>query len=91
DLFQQHFKLRGIELEAIKVSDEDEEGKVPSKEMLQDTAVVNARLPIQTKKAIYQVLDSGLYFNISHYLRDIIRKDLEARGINLEKKQLNGV
>ncbi|GAH64375.1 unnamed protein product, partial [marine sediment metagenome] len=54
-------------------------------EMLQDTAVVNARLPIQTKKAIYQVLDSGLYFNISHYLRDIIRKDLEARGIDIEK------
>lgn len=82
DLLQQHFKERGIELEAIKVSTEDEE-EAPREEPL-GTAIVNARLPIQMKNAVNQVLDSGLYFNISHYLRDVVRKDLESREMSLE-------
>ena len=84
DLLQQRFKERGIELEAIKVGNEDEEEKVSSKKTLLDTAVVNARLPIKMKNAVDQVLDSGLYFNISHYVRDVVRKDLESREMSLE-------
>ena len=84
DVFQQYFKERGIELEVVKVSNEDGEEEVPIEEPLQDTAIVNARLPISMKTAVDHVLDSGIYFNISHYLRDVIRKDLEARGISLE-------
>ncbi|GAH48948.1 unnamed protein product [marine sediment metagenome] len=83
ELFQQYFKEKGIEIEAVKAGEEEEE--VPREENLLGTSIVNARLPIPMKNAVDQVLDSGLYFNISHYLRDIIRKDLEARGINLEK------
>ena len=86
DLFQQYFKEMGVELETLKVSAEDEEEEAPSEQPLQETAIVNARLSIPMKNAIDQVLDSGLYFNISHYLRDVVRKDLEARGISLESK-----
>jgi len=85
ELFQQYFKEKGVELEAIKASDDDEE-EAPREETLLGTAIVNARLPIPMKNAVDQVLDSGLYFNVSHYLREIIRKDLEARGIDLENK-----
>ena len=83
ELFQQYFKEKGVELEAIKASDDDEE-EAPREETLLGTAIVNARLPIPMKNAVDQVLDSGLYFNVSHYLREVIRKDLEARGIELE-------
>jgi len=79
ELFQQYFKEKGVELEAIKASDDDEED-APREETLLGTAIINARLPIPMKTAVDQVLDSGLYFNISHYVRDVIRKDLEARG-----------
>jgi len=84
ELFQQYFKEKGIEIEAVKAGEEEEE-EVPREETLLGTSIVNARLPIPMKNAVDQVLDSGLYFNVSHYLRDIIRKDLEARGIDLEK------
>jgi len=83
ELFQQYFKEKGVELEPIKASDDDEE-EAPREEQLLGTAIVNARLPIPMKNAVDQVLDSGLYFNVSHYMREVIRKDLEARGISLE-------
>ena len=86
DMFQQYFKERGIELEAVKMSDEDGEEEAPSEQPLQETDIVNARLPIPMKNAVDQVLGSGLYFSISHYLRDVVRKDLEARGISLADK-----
>ena len=86
DVFQQYFKERGIELEAVKMSDEDGEEEAPSEQPLQETDIVNARLPIPMKNAVDQVLGSGLYFSISHYLRDVVRKDLEARGISLADK-----
>ncbi len=35
-------------------------------------------------KAIDSVIDSGKYLRVSDYLRDLIRKDLEARGIKIE-------
>lgn len=85
ELFQQYFSERGIELEAINFSGEDEDEDI-IEEQVQGTAIINARLPIPMKNAVDQVLDSGLYFNVSHYLRDVIRKDLEARGIDLENK-----
>ena len=84
DHFQQYFQERGIEL-ALKVSNDDGDEEAPGEEPLQETAIVNARLTIPVKKAVDQVLDSGLYFNISHYIRDVVRKDLEARGISIEK------
>jgi len=85
ELFQQYFKEKGVELEPIKASGDDEE-EAPREEQLMGTAIVNARLPVPMKNAVDQVLDSGLYFNVSHYLREIIRKDLEARGIDLGNK-----
>jgi len=83
ELFQQYFSEKGIELEAINFSGEDEDEDI-IEEQVQGTAIINARLPIPMKKAVDQVMDSGLYFNVSHYVREVIRKDLEARGIELE-------
>lgn len=84
DLLKQNFKERGIELDVIKVSTDDEEEEQHREEPPQLTAIVNARLPIQMKNAVDQVLDSGVYFNVSHYLRDVVRKDLESREMSLE-------
>lgn len=81
DLFQQHFKEKGIDLRALPVNNEDKEGKASINDVIVDTVIVNARLPVPMKNAVNQVLDSGVYFNISHYIRDTIKKDLEARDI----------
>ncbi len=35
------------------------------------------------RRAIDRLLESGLYFNVSHYIRDFVRRDLESRGIVL--------
>ena len=82
DLFRQHFKEKGIELGVTKVSSEDKE-EAPSMEFPIDTVIVHARLPIPMRNAIGKVLDTGNYFNISHYIRDVVKKDLDARGIDL--------
>jgi len=37
-------------------------------------------------KAIDQLLESGFYFEVSDYLRHIIKKDLEERGLLPEPK-----
>ncbi len=81
DLFQQHFKEKGIDLRALPVNNEDKEGKASINDVIVDTLIVIARLPVPMKNAVNQVLDSGVYFNISHYIRDTIKKDLEARDI----------
>jgi len=35
-------------------------------------------------KAIDLVIESGKYLRISDYLRDLVRKDLEERGIEIK-------
>ena len=37
-------------------------------------------------EAVIKVVESGSYVDVTDYLRDLIRKDLEARGIGLENK-----
>ena len=37
-------------------------------------------------EAVIRVVESGPYVDVTDYLRDLIRKDLEARGIDLEDK-----
>lgn len=83
DLLKQYFTEKGVEFEVITTNSEEEEKEeeVPSDKMVQETVIVNARLPIPMKDGVDRVLETGLYFNISHYLREAIRKDLEARDI----------
>ena len=40
--------------------------------------------PSVTDLAVIKVVESGPYMDVTDYLRDIVRKDLEARGIDLE-------
>lgn len=84
DLLKQYFNERGVKLEAITPSrgkKDEKELEVPADEMLQETVIINARIPVPMKDAINSVLDAGLHFNISHYIREAVKNDLETRGI----------
>ena len=77
DLLQKHFKNKGIKIE---INDSGEDKDLSKEEVTKDSAIINARIPIPMKKAVDQVLDGGVYLNISHYMREAVRKDLEERG-----------
>ena len=50
----------------------------------QDTYPISTRVPMSMLKAIDLVIESGKYLRISDYLRDLVRKDLEERGIEIK-------
>jgi len=49
-----------------------------------DTYPLSARVTLPMLNAIDNVIDSGKYLRVSDYLRDLIRKDLEERGIRID-------
>jgi len=49
-----------------------------------DTKMISGRISPPMYEAVIKIVKSGSYVNVTDYLRDIIRKDLEARGIELE-------
>ena len=49
------------------------------------TKVISGRVSPKTYQAVLDVVDSGSYVDVTDYLRDLIRKDLDERGITLEK------
>ena len=49
-----------------------------------DTRVISGRVSPSAYEAVIKVIESGLYVDVTDYLRDIVRKDLKARGISLE-------
>ena len=49
-----------------------------------DTRVISGRVSPSTYEAVIKVVEAGNYVDVTDYLRDIVRKDLEARGISLE-------
>jgi len=49
-----------------------------------DTKMISGRISPPMYDAVIKVVESGSYVNVTDYLRDIVRKDLEARGIELE-------
>jgi Arc/MetJ-type ribon-helix-helix transcriptional regulator len=49
-----------------------------------DTRVLSGRVSPSTYEAVIKVVEAGNYVDVTDYLRDIVRKDLEARGISLE-------
>ena len=79
-LIRRDLEEKGIQLKKIKINNKKEEKGASSKQPLLETVVVSTRIPNPLKEVLDQVLDSGLYFQASDYLRDIIRKDLEERG-----------
>ena len=50
-----------------------------------ETKVISGRVSPQTHQAVLEIVNSGSYVDVTDYLRDLIRKDLDARGITLEK------
>jgi len=79
-LIRRDLEEKGIQLKKIKINNKKEEKGASSKQPPLETVVVSTRIPNPLKEVLDQVLDSGLYFQASDYLRDIIRKDLEERG-----------
>ena len=49
-----------------------------------ETKVVSGRISPVMYEAVIKVVESGAYVDVTDYLRDLIRKDLEARGISLD-------
>jgi len=49
-----------------------------------DTKVISGRISPVMYEAVIKVVESGFYADVTDYLRDIVRKDLETRGIELE-------
>ncbi len=48
-----------------------------------DTKVISGRISPSMYEAVLKVVESGSYVDVTDYLRDLIRKDLEARSIDL--------
>ena len=51
-----------------------------------ETKVISGRISPQMREAVNKIVESGIYVDVTDYLRDVIRNDLEARGISLEPK-----
>ena len=49
-----------------------------------DTKVISGRISPGMYEAVIKVIGSGSYVDVTDYLRDLVRKDLEARGISIE-------
>ncbi|MHA1370958.1 MAG: hypothetical protein ACTSRA_14745 [Promethearchaeota archaeon] len=49
-----------------------------------DTKVISGRISPAMYEAMIKIVESGSYVNVTDYLRDLIRRDLEARGISLD-------
>ena len=49
------------------------------------TKVISGRISPQMYKAVLEIVNSGSYVDVTDYLRDMIRKDLDARGVTIEK------
>lgn len=78
DILQKYFKENGVKVEARVGGEEPDDS---TKKLSKDTAIMNARVSRSMMNAVDQIVDSGFYFNISHYFREAIRKDLESRGL----------
>jgi len=48
-----------------------------------DTKVISGRISPKTFDAVIKVIANGAYVDVTDYLRDVIRKDLESRGVTL--------
>jgi len=49
------------------------------------TKVISGRVSPQMYQAVLDIVNSGNYVDVTDYLRSLVRKDIDARGIILEK------
>ena len=47
------------------------------------TKVISGRISEPTMDAVLEIISEGTYADVTDYLRDIIRKDIEARNISI--------
>jgi len=81
DLIKKDIGERGMELapmEAFKGEEKIGSARAP---ITVDTRVVNARVTKLMMDMINMLIESGRYISVSDYLRDIIKKDMESRGL----------
>jgi len=79
--------LKDIEERDIELAPMEEFGGVDVGDIIRDpkrfdAGIVSTRVSMSMMKIINGVLDSGLYLNVSDYLRYTIKKDLESRNID---------
>ena len=60
---------------------------MPRRKFSSDTVPVSTRITKSALEEIEEIIKNGYYTDLGDYLRDIIRKDLEAR--NAEKEGTN--
>lgn len=48
-----------------------------------ETKVLSGRVSPQIYDAVEKIIEAGKYVDVTDYLREIVRKDLESRGISL--------
>lgn len=80
-LIEKDIEERGIELEPLEAFGGEGVGDVIRSPKVVETGVVSTRVPMLVMEMINGVLDSGFYLRVSDYLRDVVKKDLESRGI----------
>jgi len=51
-----------------------------------ETTPVSTRITKPMHEAIQRLLEANAHVNFADYLRDLIRKDLENRGVSFEPK-----
>ncbi len=59
--------------------------KKEGKRKRSETKVISGRVSPKTYQVVLDIVESGSYVDVTDYLRDVIRKDLDERGIILEK------
>jgi len=47
-----------------------------------ETKVISGRISPKMLDAVIKIIATGVYVDVTDYLRDVIRKDLESRGIS---------
>jgi uncharacterized alkaline shock family protein YloU len=52
-----------------------------------ETIPVSTRITLPMRRAINGVLQINAHINVADYLRDLIRKDLESRGVKVEEAE----
>ena len=58
--------------------------KLPRRKFSSDTVPVSTRITKSALQEIEQIVKDGYYTDLGDYVRDIIRKDLEARRAERE-------
>ena len=81
-IIKKDLEFRGIKPRLLKVDTEERE---PAKRWRpSETTPVSTLVPMRMLEDIERLLESGIYFRVSDYLIDLIRNDLDARGVKIE-------